>query len=72
MSTLLESWRAWAVADAARRGLHELKPIVEGLAASTARLRATAWQPAPDRADAPDSLGPRRSALPSEGGARGR
>lgn len=72
MSTLLESWKTWAVADAGRRGLHGLKPILEGLAASTARLRATAWRPAADRADASDSLGPRRSAPPPEGGARGR
>jgi hypothetical protein len=72
MNTLLESWKAWAVGDAARRGLHELKPILEGLAAATSRLRATAWHPAPDRADAPDSLGPRPSDLPREGGPRGR
>ncbi len=47
-STSLESWKAWAIADAERRGLHGLKPILEGLAASTARLRATTWQQAPD------------------------
>jgi hypothetical protein len=44
----LESWKAWAIADAERRGLHGLKPILEGLAASTARLRATTWQQAAD------------------------
>lgn len=44
----LESWKAWAIADAEQRGLHGLTPILEGLATSTARLRATAWQPAPD------------------------
>lgn len=49
----LESWRAWAIADAERRGLHGLTPILEGLATSTARLRATAWQQAPDVPDSP-------------------
>jgi hypothetical protein len=44
----LEQWKAWAIADAERRGLHALKPLLEGLAASTARLRATTWEPAPD------------------------
>jgi len=44
----LDSWKAWALADAERRGLNGLKPILEGLAAATARLRATTWLPAPD------------------------
>ena len=46
--TLLDAWKAWAIADARRRGLPALEPIIEGLAASTARLRATAWIPAAD------------------------
>jgi hypothetical protein len=50
--SIVESWKAWAVGDAGRRGLHALKPILEGLAASTSRLRATSWQPAPDEAGA--------------------
>jgi hypothetical protein len=54
-STSLESWKAWAIADAERRGLHGLKPILEGLSASTARLRATTWQQA---ADSPQPLHP--------------
>lgn len=49
----LDSWKAWAIADAEHRGLNGLEPILEGLAAATARLRATTWQPAPD---APDAL----------------
>ena len=57
MSQLLDSWKAWAVADAERRGLHGLKPILEGLAAATSRLRATDWQP-----NRPD--GPARPARP--------
>ena len=49
----LDSWKAWAIADAERRGLNGLTPILEGLAAATARLRATTWQPAPDAPDVP-------------------
>jgi hypothetical protein len=49
----LDSWKAWAIADAERRGLNGLEPILEGLAAATARLRATPWQPAPDAPDVP-------------------
>ena len=52
--SLLESWKTWALADAEQRGLGDLTPILGGLAASTARLRATAWQSAPDQPDAPD------------------
>jgi hypothetical protein len=50
----LDSWKAWAIADAKRRGLNGLEPILEALAASTARLRATEWQRAPDLPDVPD------------------
>jgi hypothetical protein len=49
----LDAWKAWAIADAERRGLNGLKPILEGLAASTTRLRATAWQRAADSPDVP-------------------
>jgi hypothetical protein len=35
-----EDWLAAAVADAQRRGLPELKPILETLARSTAALRS--------------------------------
>ena len=57
----VESWLNAAVADAERRGLPELKPILETLARATAALRASALNdhagPAPtDHAD------PRRSA----------
>jgi hypothetical protein len=48
----LDQWKSWAIADAERRGLHGLKPLLEALAASTARLRATSWQPAPDESQA--------------------
>jgi hypothetical protein len=35
----IESWLQAAIADAERRGLPELKPILEGLARSTLALR---------------------------------
>ena len=36
----IESWLKAAIADAEKRGLPELKPILEGLAKSTTALRA--------------------------------
>lgn len=44
----VERWLAAAEADADRRGLPELKPLLQGLAASTRALRAGDWN---DRAD---------------------
>lgn len=49
----IDEWKAWAMADAGRRGLDALMPLLEGLAGATARLRATAWSQAPDVADPP-------------------
>lgn len=40
MSVRVAAWLAAAVEDAERRGLPELKPLLEGLAKSTAALRA--------------------------------
>ena len=37
----VEEWLKAAVADAERRGLPELKPLLEGLAQSMRTLRAT-------------------------------
>ena len=51
----VDEWKAWAIADAGRRGLDALIPLLEGLAGSTARLRSTAWSQAPDVADPPAS-----------------
>jgi 2-methylcitrate dehydratase PrpD len=54
MSTMSpDQWKQWAAADAERRGLHALEPLLEGLAAATARLRATEWQAAADRLSRP-------------------
>jgi hypothetical protein len=38
--TPVEAWLAAAIADAERRGLPELKPLLETIARSTAALRA--------------------------------
>jgi hypothetical protein len=40
MSTRVDAWLASAIEDAERRGLPELKPLLEGLARTTASLRA--------------------------------
>jgi hypothetical protein len=40
MSAQIDAWLAAACADADRRGLPELKPLLEGLARSTEALRA--------------------------------
>ena len=36
-------WLSDSVADAERRGLPQLKPLLEGLAQSTSALRAADW-----------------------------
>jgi hypothetical protein len=38
----IDSWLQAAIADAERRGLPELKPLLETLARATATLRASA------------------------------
>jgi hypothetical protein len=53
--TSIERWLAAAEADAEQRGLPELKPLLQGMAAATAVLRGAAWN---DRADAADGLAP--------------
>jgi hypothetical protein len=40
MTSNIDAWLAAACADAERRGLPELKPLLESLARSTAALRA--------------------------------
>jgi hypothetical protein len=40
MTTRVDAWLAAAIEDAERRGLPELKPLLEALARSTAALRA--------------------------------
>ena len=42
----VERWLAAAEADAERRGMPELKPLLQGLAAATRALRAGDWNDA--------------------------
>ena len=61
----VDRWLAAAVADAERRGLPELKPLLQCLAAATTALRAAEWN---DRADVdhPDAVeaAPAASSMP--------
>jgi hypothetical protein len=45
----VERWLAAAEADADKRGLPELKPLLQGLATTTRTLRAGDWNDVPDR-----------------------
>jgi hypothetical protein len=53
----VERWLAAAEADADKRGLPELKPLLQGLAASMRALRAGDWN---DAADLDGTTPPRR------------
>ena len=44
----VDQWLEAAIADAERRGMPELKPLLQGLAASTTALRGADWN---ERAD---------------------
>ena len=44
----IDAWLKAAIADAERRGLHELKPLLEALARTTQSLRAADFN---ERAD---------------------
>ena len=46
--TIVE-WLAAAKADAEKRGLPELIPMLDGLAQATERLRAASWNDQPDQ-----------------------
>jgi hypothetical protein len=39
----IDAWLQAAIADAERRGLPQLKPLLESLARSTRQLRAAEW-----------------------------
>jgi hypothetical protein len=39
----VETWLEWAAQDAERRGLPELRPLLEALARSTHALRIADW-----------------------------
>ena len=49
-------WLAAAEADVERRGMPELKPLLQGLAAATTALRGADWN---ERADEGGALAPR-------------
>ena len=53
----LEAWRAFTQADADRRGLSDLKPLLDMLMEATATLRRADWNDEADRPLPP----PRRS-----------
>jgi hypothetical protein len=53
--TAIARWLAAAEADADRRGLPELKPLLRGLADATTALRNASWN---DRADDATSARP--------------
>ncbi len=63
----LERWLAAATADAERRGLPELAPLLQGLAASTAALRAADWN---DEADGLEAAAPTHRLDDRAGGER--
>jgi hypothetical protein len=52
----IESWLQMAIADAERRGLPALKPLLEALARSTRALREADFN---ERADVPHAGNPR-------------
>lgn len=54
-SAAIARWLAAAEADAERRGLPELTPLLQGLAASTTALRAADWNDAADAEPTPSS-----------------
>jgi hypothetical protein len=39
----IKTWLEWAIHDAERRGLPELKPLLEALAKATSALRTAEW-----------------------------
>lgn len=50
MPDAIARWLAAAESDADRRGLPELKPLLQGLAVSTRALRAGSWNDVLDQA----------------------
>jgi hypothetical protein len=62
----IEDWLACACADADRRGLADLKPLLETLAESTRALREASWDDAGRQAA--DQGAPETPAPPTAGG----
>lgn len=63
----VDAWLQAALADAARRGLPELKPILEALAGATRALRAADWN---DRAACPPPPAPSDTGTPESRGVK--
>jgi hypothetical protein len=64
----IDTWLSAAIADAERRGLPQLRPLLEGLAQSTRQLRAAEWNdyvPADGRGPTADG-GEQKAGLPAE------
>lgn len=54
----VDRWLTAALADAERRGLPELKPLLQGLASSITALRAADWNERADDAGASEPAAP--------------
>ncbi|MCU0251531.1 MAG: hypothetical protein MUE61_15085 [Vicinamibacterales bacterium] len=54
---MIEDWLAGACADAERRGLADLKPLLESLADATRALRAAGWEDTSGTPAAPPPAG---------------
>ena len=63
----VEQWLAAAIGDAERRGMPELRPLLEGLAASTTALRAADWNERADHDGAAPFAGTGTPAHPARG-----
>jgi hypothetical protein len=55
----IDEWLAAARADAGRRGLSDLVPLLESLAESTRALRSAGWETTAPAPEPPDSRGGR-------------
>ena len=64
----IDHWLEAACADADRRGLPELKPLLASLAEATRALRSADWEEAERAADETEPPGPQ--APPGQGAAR--
>jgi len=63
---LIAEWLAIASADAERRGMPEMVPVLEGLAKSTERLRAADWNDDADRETPHDARTESRDVSPGQ------
>jgi hypothetical protein len=64
----VKTWLEWAVHDAERRGLPELKPLLEALAKATSALRTAEWNGDASGDDFESGIPPASRSPESEGG----